>query len=240
MPGFLLLNKPVGMTSHDVVDSVRRITGERRVGHAGTLDPFASGLLIIGVEREATKNMQSLSGLDKSYEARFVLGARSETDDTEGEIKPVANASMLKGEGISEAMKAFLGEIDQIPPAFSAVKIGGKKMYQEARAGRPIEAPARHVRVDRFELIGSPVPDEDLTRIQVQIDCGSGTYVRALARDLGKNLQVGGYAESLERSSIGPFKLDEAISPKDLTQENWEERLISVDDVKNRLANESK
>ena len=246
MPGFLLIDKPAGPTSHDVVDRVRRITGQRRVGHAGTLDPFATGLLIVGVERGATREMQKLSGLDKTYVATFVLGAMSDTDDKEGKIEKVGDASSLTSEQISEAMKPFVGEIDQIPPAYAAIKINGKKMYEAARAGKPIEAPPRHVRVDRFELLeylpparggneGGGSIEHDLTRIRVVIDCSSGTYVRSLARDLGKSLGVGGYAEELRRTRIGVFETKESISLKDLNKDNFTDHLLPVEELLNRL-----
>ncbi len=254
--GFLLIDKPAGMTSHDVVDRVRKLTGERRVGHAGTLDPFATGLLIVGVGRLATREMEKLVGLDKEYEATFVLGKSSTTDDTEGEITdaPLHNLSMittpspsLKRRGTEEkedvlrkAIQQFIGKIDQIPPTYSAIKIGGKKMYEAAREGKPMEAKARQVNVYSFELhnlsmITTPSPSlpavarlwlvsrsfseggkrrgiEEMEgcRITVTIRCSSGTYIRSLARDLGRALGGGGYVEQLRRTEIGPFSLSQA------------------------------
>ncbi len=200
--GFLLIDKPMGPTSHDVVDVIRRLSGTRRVGHAGTLDPFASGLLIIGVGG-ATKQLSRFVGLDKIYEAVFVLGVTSDTDDRTGKIEirnsPIERSSKFESE-IRKAMHSFVGDIEQIPPTYAAIKIKGKKMYEAARAGKPLQAPPRNVRVYAFELL-------QLTgnQIRVRIRCSSGTYIRALARDLGITLGVGGYVEELRRTNIGPF-----------------------------------
>ena len=148
MQGFLLINKPSGMTSHDVVNRVRKFTGQKCVGHAGTLDPFATGLLIVGVGRGATKEMARFVGLDKTYEALFLLGAQSDTDDKDGHIEPAPLKMIPKSkEEWEKRLSEFVGELEQIPPAYSAIKIGGKKMYEAARAGKPIEAKARNVTV---------------------------------------------------------------------------------------------
>lgn len=221
--GFLLIDKPVGITSHDVVDRVRRLTGERRVGHAGTLDPFATGLLIVGVGRVATREMEKLVGLDKEYEATFVLGASSTTDDTEGEITPAPIRNrpqplLEKERGLQEVIKQFIGEIEQIPPTYSAIKVGGKKMYEAAREGKPIEGKARRVTVYSFTFEIPPLASlgrddtGERMKLKVQIRCSSGTYIRSLARDLGRALGGGGYVEQLRRTSIGPFGIDQAIT----------------------------
>ncbi|MBI4714299.1 tRNA pseudouridine(55) synthase TruB [Candidatus Uhrbacteria bacterium] len=226
MTGFLLIDKPVGPTSHDIVDNVRRKTGEQRVGHAGTLDPFASGLLIVGIGREATREMQKLVGLDKTYEAVFVLGATSDTDDITGKIIPIPPSEPLTQERVQEAIKRFVGEIEQTPPAYSAIKIGGKKMYEAAREGKPIEAKKRKVRVYSVSNIVIARRNEMTTKqsprtseiasasglamtIKLSISCSSGTYIRAIARDLGVALGTGGYVESLRRTKIGPFDISE-------------------------------
>ncbi|MCR4313647.1 MAG: tRNA pseudouridine(55) synthase TruB [Candidatus Uhrbacteria bacterium] len=214
--GFLLIDKPAGMTSHDVVDRVRRLMGERRVGHAGTLDPFATGLLIVGVGRVATREMQKLVGLDKEYEAVFVLGASSTTDDTEGEITPAPLSSLPLAKGELEGVVyQFIGEIEQVPPTYSAIKIGGKKMYEAAREGKPIEGKARKVTVHAFD-IGLVGPTGPMTRIRASIHCSSGTYIRSLARDLGRALGGGGYVEQLRRTSVGPFTVKEAVTLDEL------------------------
>lgn len=225
--GFLLIDKPAGMTSHDVVDRVRRLTGERRVGHAGTLDPFATGLLIVGVGRVATREMQKLVGLDKVYEAVFILGASSTTDDTEGEITPApinlegsrglqpAPDRRLKPAAttIEEALKQFIGEIEQVPPTYSAIKIKGKKMYEAAREGKPMEAKARPVTIYSIVMHSTQrLHDSTTQQLSLTIHCSSGTYIRSLARDLGRALGGGGYVEQLRRTKIGPFSIENATS----------------------------
>ncbi len=256
MPGFLLIDKPIGPTSHDIVDKVRRITGEKRVGHAGTLDPFASGLLIVGVGREATREFSKLVGLDKTYEAVFVLGASSDTDDRMGTIRACAplptsplagQAAALAGGGgrdaITDAIKQFTGEISQIPPAYSAIKIGGKKMYEAAREGKPLEAKPRAVNVYAINigLISpmGPIQETDTnppqTALTLTIHCSSGTYIRAIARDLGRALGTGGYVQELHRTSIGPFTIQEAVKLENLKPDSWKKSLISVESLLTRL-----
>lgn len=232
MAGFLLIDKPEGRTSHDVVARVRRITGEKRVGHAGTLDPFATGLLLVGVGREATREFQKCVGLDKTYEAIFTLGKGSDTDDRTGTIVEGPRVELLESQ-IDEAMKTFLGEIDQIPPAYAAIKIGGKKMYEAARAGKPLDAPPRHVRIDTFERI-SPLTFSPLS-FSVCIHCSSGTYIRSLARDLGKTLGTLGLVQELRRTTIGPLLISEAVPLESLSPETWQNRLISVESLLSRL-----
>lgn len=232
--GFLLIDKPVGMTSHDVVNRVRRFTGERRVGHAGTLDPFATGLLIVGVGRGATREMQKLSGLDKRYEATFILGASSTTDDTEGEIVGAPlNPSLEQGE-VEEALKQFIGEIEQIPPTYSAIKIGGKKMYESAREGKPLEGKPRNVTIYSIKPIAPPTTQDQTVHIDLAIHCSTGTYIRAIARDLGKALGGGGYVEELRRTSIGPFTIDQAHALESL-KEGVKEALVPVKDLLSSL-----
>lgn len=214
--GFLLIDKPAGMTSHDVIDAVRRVTGERRVGHAGTLDPFATGLLIVGVGKSATTRLAEFVGLDKEYEATFVLGATSTTDDPEGEISPLPFREGLGEDAIKQAMKSFVGQISQIPPQYAAIKIKGKKMYELAREGKTIEAKPRMIKIGYFGLIGpispiGPIPQGPIS-LPVRIACGSGTYIRAIARDLGAKLDVGGYVSQLRRTSIGSYKIENAQS----------------------------
>ncbi len=207
MNNFLLIDKPAGMTSHDVIDQVRQITGERRVGHAGTLDPFATGLLIVAVGRDSTKKLSEYVGLDKEYEAVFVLGMRSETDDPEGPVAPSETDRDITREEIETAMQKFIGQIEQVPPKYAAIKVGGRKLYQAARAGQEIERKPRSVKIDEFELLDT---SEDNHKLTVRIKCGSGTYIRALARDLGDELGVGGYVEQLRRTKIGEYKIENA------------------------------
>lgn len=226
---YLLINKPAGITSHDVVDKVRKVTGERTVGHAGTLDPFATGLLIIGVGRDSTKHLNTFLGMPKTYEATIRIGASSTTLDPEGEIE---NASTRDGGPIElqpgsivSAMKNLTGDLMQIPPMHSAIKIGGKKLYELARQGVEIDRPPRPVTVTRFDL----QPDYSLlarpyslpTDLPVVIDCSSGTYIRSLARDLGEALGTRAYLTKLSRTAIGAFKLADAVNLIDLKPENW-------------------
>lgn len=222
MQGFLLVDKPTGITSHDVINRLRRISGQRRIGHAGTLDPFATGLLIVGIG-STTKKLAEMVGLDKEYEAIFVLGARSETDDPEGPITPTANTRIVSRVEIEKAMKKFIGEIDQMPPRYSAIKIKGKKMYELARKGKVIERKPRKVRVDLFKLISAS--DNNL-RLKVRVKCGSGTYIRALARDLGEELKIGGYVEQLRRTKIGSYSIQQAAPLSQLTSDNLTQHLF--------------
>lgn len=243
MTGFLLIDKPAGLTSHDVVDRVRRITSEKRVGHAGTLDPFATGLLIVGVGREATREFSKLVGLDKTYEATFVFGASSDTDDRTGKITPMNPVLLPTAYCLLPFLKPFIGEISQIPPAYSAIKIGGKKMYEAAREGKPLEAKSRMITIFSIELLSIPtasiLPATNYllptTLFALRIHCSSGTYIRSLARDLGRSLGTGGYVESLRRSEIGPFSIAESLPLKTLEQSPWQEHLLSIDTVLSRL-----
>ncbi len=228
MEGFLLTDKPDGMTSHDVVARIRRLTNEKRVGHAGTLDPFATGLLIVGIGRAATREMSKLVGLDKKYEAEFVLGASSDTDDRTGTLEKVAPGFSLGEKEIKKALQQFVGKIEQIPPAYSAIKIKGQKMYEAARKGKPIKAKSRLVTIFNLELVSE-------TPLRVRIHCSSGTYIRAIARDLGKELGTGGYVQELKRTSIGPYFLKNAYSLEKLTKENIELKILPVKDFLSQL-----
>lgn len=226
---YLLINKPAGITSHDVVDKVRKVTGERTVGHAGTLDPFATGLLIIGVGRESTKHLNTFLGMPKTYEATIRIGASSTTLDPEGEIEDASTKNgtpiEVRPESIMVAMKNLTGDLLQIPPMHSAIKIGGKKLYELARQGIEIDRPPRAVTVTRFDIQS----DYSLLTtsyslpldLPVIIDCSSGTYIRSLARDLGEALDTKAYLTKLSRTAIGTFKLADAVTLTDLKPENW-------------------
>lgn len=230
---FLLIDKPAGITSHDVVDVVRKITGERTVGHAGTLDPFATGLLIVGVGRESTKHLNTFLGMGKTYEATIRIGESSTTGDPEGEITTPSD-SPLAGKGFSTeviegAMKSLTGDILQIPPMHSAIKIGGKKLYDLARKGIEIDRPARPVTISRF-VITKPTNTDEKTHqslpalpfdISVIIDCSSGTYIRAIARDLGEKLGTAGYLTQLRRTAIGTHAIESSTPLNQITSENW-------------------
>ena len=234
--GFLLIDKPAGITSHDVVDCVRRLSGERRVGHSGTLDPFATGLLIVGIGREATREMSKLVGLDKTYEATFVLGASSDTDDRTGKITP-ANPLLLSYSptfllSLQNALKQFTGEISQIPPAYSAIKIGGKKMYEQARAGKPMEASARHVTIYSITSL-SPflLSYSSPFLLSLIIHCSSGTYIRAIARDLGQKLGTGGYVQTLRRTRIGSIPIELSVTLESLKLDGVQSHLIPISEL---------
>ncbi len=220
MFGFLYINKPSGPTSHDIVDSARRLTGERRVGHAGTLDPFASGLLIVGVGREATKHLGELIGLDKEYIATIKLGATSDTYDRTGKITGTGHQEPVTRERIQNVLQKFTGTIQQIPPMYSAKKINGKKLYELARAGKEITRQPNAVTIHNLELLEYDIKNHLLKIIGT---VSSGTYIRSLAHDIGQALGCGAYVAELERTAIGPFKLTEAQTLNEpLQYQKWE------------------
>lgn len=226
--GFLLIDKEPGPTSHDVIDALRKITGIRKIGHAGTLDPFASGLLLVAVGREATREISKFVGLDKEYEAEIVLGMSSTTFDPEGDLEPVPIPEDVDEKKIVEAMKSLTGDLKQIPPMHSAIKIGGQKLYDLARKGKEIERPPRHVTVPTFELVGSPEFVGDTIKLNARIECSSGTYVRALARDLGEKLGTAGYLTNLRRTRIGIYKIETSEPLKVFNGDNWETYLTAL------------
>ncbi|GAA2905022.1 tRNA pseudouridine(55) synthase TruB [Pseudonocardia halophobica] len=209
-PGLVIVDKPGGLTSHDVVARLRRILRTRKVGHAGTLDPMATGVLVCGVER-GTKLLGHLALDTKAYTATIRLGAATTTDDAEGEIVSTADASGVGDGAIASAMAALTGEILQVPSSVSAIKIDGKRAYARVRAGETVEIPARPVTVSEFELLERRGADLD-----VVVSCSSGTYVRALARDLGAALGVGGHLTALRRTRVGPFDLGHARTLEEL------------------------
>ena len=206
-PGLVVVDKPSGMTSHDVVSRCRRIFGTRKVGHAGTLDPMATGVLVVGVER-ATKILGLLTATDKSYAATIRLGQTTTTEDAEGELLQTVSAAHVTDANIETAVAALRGEISQIPSAVSAVKVGGKRAYKLAREGRAVELAPRAVRIDRFEVLEVRRSGE-LIDVDVEVDCSSGTYIRAVARDIGATLGVGGHLTALRRTRVGRFGLGE-------------------------------
>ena len=207
--GLVIVDKPAGMTSHDVVGRCRRIFGTRRVGHAGTLDPMATGVLVIGIER-ATKILGLLSGASKSYAATIRLGQTTSTEDAEGELLQQVSAGHLTEVTIGTAIAGLRGDIMQVPSTVSAVKIGGQRAYRLAREGQVVELAARPVRIDRFEMLA--LRRGHFIDLDVEVDCSSGTYIRALARDLGDALAVGGHLTALRRTRVGRFGLDQARS----------------------------
>lgn len=217
--GVVVVDKPAGWTSHDVVGRVRRLAGTRRVGHAGTLDPMATGVLVLGVNR-ATRLLTYLVGSDKEYAATIRLGQATVTDDAEGDVVASAGADGVDPEALTAAVAGLTGAIAQVPSAVSAIKVDGKRSYARVRAGEDVALAARPVVVHRFDVLarrgaaaadGTPVTDVD-----VVVGCSSGTYVRALARDLGVALGTGGHLTALRRTRVGPFTLDDAATLEDL------------------------
>jgi tRNA pseudouridine55 synthase len=202
--GLLVVDKPAGWTSHDVVGRCRRLAGTRKVGHAGTLDPMATGVLVLGVGR-ATRLLGHLALTDKAYDATVRLGATTVTDDVEGEVVSSTDASAVSDEAVRAGLRALTGAIAQVPSAVSAVKVDGVRSYARVRAGEQVELAARPVVVSRFELLARRGDELD-----VAVECTSGTYVRALARDLGAALGVGAHLTALRRTRVGPFDLAQA------------------------------
>jgi tRNA pseudouridine55 synthase len=214
--GLVVVDKPAGITSHDVVGRCRRIFGTRKVGHAGTLDPMATGVLVVGIER-ATKILGLLTATDKSYAATIRLGQTTSTDDAEGELLQSVSADAVTDTQVDEAVAGLRGEIAQVPSAVSAIKVGGKRAYKLAREGEAVELAPRSVRIDRFDVLAVQRHD-DLVDVEVEVDCSSGTYIRALARDVGATLDVGGHLTALRRTRVGRFGLDQARTLDDLAE----------------------
>ena len=204
-PGLVVVDKPDGLTSHDVVARVRRIMGTRKVGHAGTLDPMATGVLVLGIER-ATKLLGHLALDTKAYLATIRLGASTTTDDAQGTVLSTVDASGVADDAIAAGIRVLTGHIQQVPSAVSAVKVDGKRAYARVRAGEDVALAARPVEVSRFDLLATRRA-EGTVELDVMVECSSGTYVRALARDLGAGLGVGGHLGALRRTRVGPFDL---------------------------------
>ena len=207
--GLVVVDKPAGLTSHDVVARVRRLASTRRVGHAGTLDPMATGVLLVGINR-ATRLLGHLSLTEKAYDAVIRLGEATTTDDAEGEIVDRSSASGLSDADVLEAMRRFEGRIEQVPSSVSAVKVDGRRAYKRVRAGEQVALAARPVTIHHIEA-GPPARHGDVVDVPVSVRCSSGTYIRAIARDLGAALGVGGHLTALRRTAVGPFGIDEAV-----------------------------
>lgn len=222
---FLLVDKPKGITSHDVIDKLRRITGERRIGHAGTLDPNATGLLIVGIGRESTKKLGNLTtGNTKRYVAEIVFGETRDTDDAEGQVVTKSKvANKLSEEEVKKALKSFEGEQLQTPPAFSAIKLKGKKAYDLARKGQDIKLEPRKIVIHSIKLERYEYPN-----IEVNCEVSAGTYIRSIARDLGDKLGIGGYLQNLRRTKIGEFSIDRAKKLEDINSDNWRSCAIEI------------
>lgn len=208
--GLVVVDKPAGMTSHDVVARLRKIMSTRKVGHAGTLDPMATGVLVTGVNR-GTKFLAHLVAATKAYDATIRLGASTTTDDAEGDVVAVREATSVSDLDIAAAVAELTGDLMQRPAAVSAIKVAGKRAHERVRSGEDVEIPARPVRVMRFD-VHEIRRDGTFLDVDVSVSCSSGTYIRSLARDLGAALGVGGHLTALRRTEVGPFTLAEARS----------------------------
>ncbi|MBI5412704.1 tRNA pseudouridine(55) synthase TruB [Candidatus Peregrinibacteria bacterium] len=218
LSGVFLINKPLDWTSFDVVNKTRNLLHVKKVGHTGTLDPLSTGVLVVCVGK-ATKVIEFMMGADKEYEGEITFGATSATDDREGPITPFAPEGAdpnprLQASDIQKILPQFIGEIDQIPPTFSAKKVNGKKAYEAARKGKPLKLKPNKIKIHSIEILSYAWPV-----LKIRVQCGSGTYIRSLARDMGKALGVGGYLSALTRTRVGDFFLKncigiEAIAPE--------------------------
>ncbi|GAB3145774.1 tRNA pseudouridine(55) synthase TruB [Micromonospora sonneratiae] len=215
--GLIVVDKPGGMTSHDVVARIRRLARTRRVGHGGTLDPMATGVLVIGVGR-ATRLLTYVIGAGKSYTATIRLGQSTITDDVEGEVTATTPAGGVTDAGIHAGLGALTGEIDQVPSAVSAIKVDGQRAYKRVRDGETVALAARRVTISRLDVLAIRRDTPDVVDVDVDVTCSSGTYIRAIARDLGAALGVGGHLTALRRTAVGGFTLAEAATLPELEE----------------------
>ncbi|MCF8548686.1 MAG: tRNA pseudouridine(55) synthase TruB [Pontimonas sp.] len=218
--GIVLVDKPLGLSSHSAVSGVRKALGTKKVGHAGTLDPAATGLLVMGVNA-GTRLLTYLVGLDKSYTATMRLGYETTTDDAEGDRVGESSETLetLTDDEIRSAVGPFRGDIEQVPSTFSAIKIDGKRAYDLARAGQEVELKSRAVTISRLEA-SSITRGDGFIDVELVVDCSSGTYIRALARDIGRHLGVGGHLVALRRTRVGPFGVEGSPLPQDVQEEH--------------------
>jgi tRNA pseudouridine55 synthase len=215
--GLVVVDKSAGMTSHDVVARVRRLAGTRKVGHAGTLDPMATGVLLLGLNR-ATRLLGHLMLTEKAYDATVRLGAASSTDDAEGELGEQRSTELLTEDDVRSAAGRFVGDIEQVPSSVSAIKVDGERAYKRIRAGEDVELPARSVTVHELVVTGVR-RDGPWLDVEISVRCSSGTYIRAIARDLGTELGTGGHLTALRRTAVGPFVLDDARTLDELGED---------------------
>jgi tRNA pseudouridine55 synthase len=213
--GLLVVDKPAEWTSHDVVGRLRRLAGTRKVGHAGTLDPMATGVLVLGLGR-ATRLLGHLAATDKSYEATIRLGQSTVTDDADGDVVQSVSAAHVDVDQVRAQVPTFLGAIQQVPSSVSAIKVAGERAYKRVRDGQTVELPSRPVSVSTFTVGDVRRPTPDLLDVEVFVECSSGTYIRALARDLGQSLGVGGHLTRLRRTRVGQFTLEQAKTLEEL------------------------
>jgi tRNA pseudouridine55 synthase len=218
--GLLNVNKPAGATSRDVVNQIQRLVKPTKVGHAGTLDPLARGVLVIGLG-QATRLVEYVQQMPKHYRATFLLGRTSPTEDIEGEVTMLADAAPPRREDLEQSALTLTGEIMQRPPAYSALKVAGRRAYALARAGETVELAPRAVRIDRMNIVRYEYPE-----LCLEVVCGSGTYIRSLGRDLAEAVGSGAVMSQLERTAIGRFTIDTAVDPKSLTRENLAAHLL--------------
>jgi tRNA pseudouridine55 synthase len=219
LSGLVIVDKPQGWTSHDVVGRMRRLAGTRKVGHAGTLDPMATGVLVVGINK-ATRLLTYIVGTSKTYTATIRLGESTVTDDAEGEVTFTHSAAAVTEEAVRAGVAALTGTIEQVPSSVSAIKVNGERAYARVRSGEEVKLAARPVTIHRFEVHGlRPVRDGDALDVDVTVECSSGTYIRALARDLGNVLGVGGHLTALRRTQVGPYTLDQAHTLEQLAEE---------------------
>jgi tRNA pseudouridine55 synthase len=221
--GLLNIDKPGGMTSHDVVNRIRRLAGIRRVGHAGTLDPLATGVLLLCLGR-ATRLVEYLVGLPKTYEAVIRLGQETDTYDAAGEVVAERPYHLITADQLQQALTPFRGPILQTPPIYSAIKQKGQPLYKLARAGAAVKIPARKVTIYELEALTFEPPE-----IFLRVVCSSGTYIRSLAHDLGQTLDCGGHITTLRRTAVGDFKVREAVPLAELANDNLEDFLLPSD-----------
>ncbi len=220
--GFLLIDKPSGPTSHDIIDQLRRITGIRKIGHAGTLDPFASGLLIAAVGREATREIDRFVKADKKYTAMIRLGEESDTYDRTGQVKKIEPAVPVDPSAVEAVLKRFVGAQEQTPPMYSAKKVGGKKLYELARRGLVVERKPSAIEIYDLRLIHYAWPD-----LIVSVHCSSGTYIRVLAHDLGRSLGCGACLYELERTAINGYNINKAKTVAEIAND-WQQFLFAA------------
>lgn len=221
---FLLIDKPKGITSHDVIEELRDITGKNKIGHAGTLDPNATGLLVVAVGRESTKKLDKLQGADKAYMAEVFVGEARDTDDSEGDVTKQCDIDHITKADMVAVLDTFMGEQKQVPPKYSAVRVNGRKAYELAREGEEFDIPPRIVTVHEIELL-----DFDLPNIQIRTRVSTGTYIRALARDIGRSLDSCAYLKNLRRIQVGEFDIEDATSLRSLSAQNWEDEGFALD-----------
>ena len=225
MEGIIIVNKPSGMTSHDVVDKVRHKLKMKRVGHAGTLDPLATGVLVMLIGK-ATKLFGRFENFGKAYTATLILGMKTKTADIEGEVISRTTATSFTREQIEDVMKGFVGDIEQTPPMVSAIKHKGKRLYELARKGIEVERKARKINISELRLLDYAPP-----RVTFYLECSKGTYVRQLAEDIGGKLGCEACIAEIERTKVGPFELHKAVNLQDLTAghiQSWKEPALSL------------